>query len=106
MVYDVAKLPHPKPLIEKACMFCIQASTEPEQREGFSVMLLALAQFQDGVGAHPLGMNVPALVSAKHDPATMIAAAAQSRMPSAEIQAKVRADEQRFLAWIAESMKR
>ena len=56
-VYDVKVLPHPKEIIKKACELFLRYRLDNEDREGLSIKLPLLAQFQEGIGDKPKGAD-------------------------------------------------
>jgi hypothetical protein len=72
IIYDVSVLPHTKELIEQSCKLWISICSDEAQRQSWKLVLPMLAQFQQGVGSTPLGLNSTALGGTGLPPLEMI----------------------------------
>lgn len=96
LMYDSSMLPKPKSELLKACK--AMWLWDKEQREAWTIVVLCLPQFQDGIGPTPLGLDVLSLDKSKD----MAAQVVQMKMPSEERLAAQHAEEEHTLSWIKE----
>jgi hypothetical protein len=57
-VADARALPHPKARIKEALVFALHTTSDANMRKQLITAYLALADWQDGVGATPLGIDL------------------------------------------------
>ena len=56
-VVDARNLPHPKQRIKEALIVALRSTTDPQKREQCKVGLIYLADWQEGVGDAPVGLD-------------------------------------------------
>ena len=56
-VVDASNLPHPKQRIKQALIMALRSTTDPQRREQCKVGLIYLADWQEGVGVAPVGLD-------------------------------------------------
>jgi hypothetical protein len=57
-IVDACYLPHPKERIKQAFIVALRSTTDPQKREQCKVGLLYLADWQEGVGDMPVGLDL------------------------------------------------
>jgi hypothetical protein len=57
-VVDARNLPHPKQRIKQALILALRSTTDPQKRDWCRTGLLYLADWQEGVGNEPVGLDL------------------------------------------------
>lgn len=102
-IYDVSVLPHPKELIEKCCKLWIMVCQDSTQLQGWKVILPILSQFQEGIGATPLGLDGAAIMAMGNEGVPInerTMRITEMKMPSPELEEKVRIEERALHEWV------
>lgn len=58
VISDTKFLPYPKETIKAALITALRITTDKQMRENLKVAYISLADFQDGVGPNPIGVNL------------------------------------------------
>ena len=89
MIYDVSRLPYEKTFIRNACLVWMQANRQDPEMKGWKVVFPVLAQFQEGVGPVPLGIDFAAVDHEEMSGEEISLYVSGSRMPSRELSLRV-----------------
>jgi hypothetical protein len=57
-VTDVRNLPHRKEYIKQAHILLLRLNTDPKEREALKIGYISLANWQEGVGDRPIGLDM------------------------------------------------
>lgn len=57
-VTDARNLPHPKEDIKQALILALRLNTDPKEREALKIAYVSLADWQEGVGDIPVGLDL------------------------------------------------
>ena len=106
-IYDVSVLPHPKALIEKCCKLWIMVCQDSTQLHGWKIILPILSQFQEGIGATPLGLDGAAIMAMRNEDVSIEESAmriTEMKMPSPGLEEKVRIEERALHEWVRKAV--
>ncbi len=98
MIYDAALLPHDKGFIRNACIVWMQTNRRDPRMRDWKVIFPVLAQFQEGVGIAPLGINFAAIDFEGMSDEEIAEAISRSRLPSRDLSEKVAREYEELLA--------
>ena len=89
MIYDAALLPYDKEFIRNACVVWMQTNRKDPGMRDWKVVFPTLAQFQDGVGLMPLGIDFASMDYEDMSEEEISDYISRSRIPSRELSERV-----------------
>lgn len=98
MIYDAALLPYEKEFIRNACVVWMQTNRKDPRMKDWKVVFPILAQFQDGVGLVPLGINFTAMDYEDMSDDEISDYISKSRIPNRDLSERVAREYEELLA--------
>jgi hypothetical protein len=98
MIYDAALLPYEKEFIRNACVVWMQTNKKDPRMKDWKVVFPILAQFQDGVGLVPLGIDFAAIDCEDMSDEEIYDYISRSRIPSRDLSDRVAKEYEELLA--------
>ncbi|HOD36550.1 MAG TPA: hypothetical protein PLR20_12220 [Syntrophales bacterium] len=89
MIYDATLLPYDKEFIRNACVVWMQTNRSDPGMKDWRVIFPILAQFQDGVGLMPLGIDFGAMDYEDMSEEEILEVLSRSRIPSRALSERV-----------------
>ncbi|HPC74010.1 MAG TPA: hypothetical protein P5551_00960 [Syntrophales bacterium] len=98
MIYDAALLPYEKEFIRNACVVWMQMNRKDPRMQDWKVVFPILAQFQEGVGLMPLGINFAAMDPGDMSAEEIYETISGSRIPGRDLSDRVAKEYEELLA--------
>ena len=89
MIYDATMLPYDKEFIRNACVVWMQTNRKDPRMKDWRMVFPILAQFQDGVGLLPLGIDFAAMDYEDMSEEEISEYISRSRIPNRELSERV-----------------
>ena len=98
MIYDATMLPYEKEFIRNACVVWMQTNRKDPRMKDWKVVFPILAQFQDGVGLMPLGIDFAAMDYEDMSGEEISEYISRSSIPTRELSERVAREYEELLA--------